>query len=139
MTYIRPEVKHNEWKLSKHEFYVSYHFALQYREWKDKYNSMIGLSAINVDGMPHGNATSDPTSSQALKLSDYKTKIKIIEDTVKQTDESLYCWLIKAVTNEDISYNYLKSVMDIPCGKNEYYKLRRKFYFLLYNKLEIKK
>lgn len=138
MTFIRPEIKKTEWKLSKHEFYTAYHFALQYKEWKDKYKSMEGLSAINMDGMPHGSNTSDPTSNRAIVMAELKKKIEIIEDTVRETDEALYCWILKGVTNENISFTYLQQIMNIPCGKNMYYDRRRKFYYLLNKKLEVR-
>lgn len=135
MTYIKPELKKNKWKLTKHEFYTAYHYALQYREIKDKYKSMIGLSAINADGMPHGTNTSDPTFKQACELEALSKRIQLIEDTVKETDEKIYCWLLKGVTTENISFNYLQQTMNIPCGKNYYYDKRRKFYYILNNKL----
>lgn len=138
MTFIRPEVTRTEWKMTKHEFYTAYHFALQYREWKDMYRSMQGLDAINADGMPHGNTTSDPTASKAEKMAGLKSKIELVESTVKETDEKLFCWLLKAVTNENITYTYLDEVMNIPCGKNTYYDRRRKFYYLLSKKIEVK-
>lgn len=135
MTYIRPEVKRSEWKLSKHEFYTAYHYAMQYRELKDKYKSILGLSAVNMDGMPHGSNTTDPTYDQATKLEELSTRIKLIEDTVMETDPDIYCWLLKGVTTENISFNYLQMTMEIPCGKKYYYARRRKFYYLLNQKL----
>lgn len=135
MTHIRPELKKNKWKLTKHEFYTAYHYALQYRELKDKYKSIIGLSAINADGMPHGTNTSDPTFSQASELQDLSDRIQLIEDTVKEIDESIYCWLLKGVTTENVSFNYLQQTMHIPCGRTYYYNKRRAFYYLLNKKL----
>lgn len=138
MTYIRPELKNNEWNLTKHEFYTAYHYALQYREWKDMYKSIADLSAVTQDGMPHTNNISDTTYQKAVKLDGLGKKISLIENTVKETAPELYCWLLKGVTCENVSYVYLSQVMGIPCGKNYYYKARRKFYYNLSKKIEAK-
>lgn len=135
MTQIRPNIKKSEWKLSPHEFYEVYHYALQYVEWKDKYNSCLSLSSVNSDGMPSGSGLSDTTYTRAVNATHYHDKMQFIEETVKETDENLAFWLLKAVTHEKITYNYLRNVMNIPCGKNYYYDLRRKFYWLLHEKL----
>lgn len=135
MTQIRPNIKTGNWKLSKHEFYTAYHYSLQYHEWEDKCRGIVGISALNMDGMPRGSTTSNPTERQGIAISEYQHKMYIIEQTIKETDEQLYPWLLKAVTCEDITYNYLKQVMNIPCGKNIYYDRRRKFYYLLSQKL----
>lgn len=137
MSFIRAEIKNSKWKISKHEFYTAYHFAMQYNEWKDTVRGMIGLSAVVTDGMPHGNTISDPTSQQAMKLSELQRKIDIVESIAKETDEQLYCWLLKGVTCEEITFAYLQTVMNIPCSKNTYYDRRRKFYYLLSKKIEV--
>ena len=135
MTKIRPEIKRGEWKLSKHAFYTAYHYALQYPEWKDMYYSIVDLSSSGNDGMPHASGVSNPTESKGLKALGLSEKIKMIEDTAKEAGEDLYPWLLKGVTNEGITYNYLRMIMRIPCGKNQYYDKRRKFYALLCDKI----
>lgn len=140
MTAIRPTVKTSEWNISKHEFYAAYHYALQYNEWQDMVIAEATIDTPDPEnqGLPKGNGTSDPTYIKALKITEYKDKIRMIEQTVKEAGEDIYLWLLKGVTNENCTYNYLSMRMNIPCGKNYYYDRRRRFYYLLSKKLEAK-
>ena len=62
-------------------------------------------------------------------------KCKLIEQTAMETDSELYQYIIKAVTNEYVTYKYLQTIMNIPCSRNTYYDRRRKFYYLLSKKI----
>lgn len=121
--------------LSKHEFYAAYHYALQYSEWKDRHDSICGLKAVNMDGQPRGGKPGNPTEQQGMTLYEIQSKMKLIEDTVREAAPDIYPWLLKAVTREGITFNYLYTVMEIPCGKKYYYSRRRKFYYLLSHKI----
>lgn len=126
----------NKWYLSKHEFYTAYHYALQYNAWKDERRAIVGVLAAAIDGMPHGNGTSNPTESQAIRLSALKSKIDMVESTALFVSEEMYPYLLKAVTNEKISFIYLQMRMQMPFSKRDYYEKRREFYYRLYKKLE---
>jgi hypothetical protein len=65
-----------------------------------------------------------------MKKVQYAERIKVIETAAKEADEFLYPYLLKAVT-EGLSYPYLKTKMNIPCGKDMYYDRYRKFFWLL--------
>lgn len=135
---IRPVIKTSEWKISKHEFYAAYHYALQYNEWNDMVNAIASLDTPDPEqaDMPHGTGTSDVTYRKALKISKYRDQMRMIEEVVRETDASIYCWLLKGVTNENCTFDYLSMRMNIPCGKNYYYDKRRKFYYLLSKRLK---
>ena len=60
----------------------------------------------------------------------YLKRIEIVEKAAKETDEVLGSYILKAVT-EDLSFTYLKTVLDIPCGKDMYYNRYRKFFWIL--------
>lgn len=60
----------------------------------------------------------------------------MIEESAKQADHQLYKYILKAVTEEGITYKYLKTVMNIPAGRNYFYEKRRKFYYILSKKLD---
>ena len=66
----------------------------------------------------------------ALKKAQYAEKIHLIERLVRESDDFLYPYLLKAVT-EGLSYTYLKAALDIPCGRDMYYDRYRKFFWLL--------
>lgn len=132
-TVIRPEVStKNKYWISKHRHYELKHFCLQYSDWKRAYincNESI-IFASNVDRMPSSNAPSDLTAKYATKRAYYSERIQLIKRAAKEADEFLYPYILKAVT-EGLSYTYLKSKLNIPCGKDMYYDRYRKFFWIL--------
>ena len=53
-----------------------------------------------------------------------------IKEACELADPEISKFLFKAVT-EDLSYPYLKTVLDIPCGRDYFYERYRKFFFIL--------
>ena len=122
-----------KYKLSKHEFLNAYHYALRYQEWTDEYKALSDtVKAVTYENadMPHGEAPQNPTEDAAIKRENLMNKIRLINETVFEADSSIYPYLLKAVTNENVTYAILLAE-GIPCGKDYYYDRRRKFYFLL--------
>ena len=132
-TTVRAEVSSkNKYWINKHRHYELKHFCLQYPVWKQLYSEFddpkIPLSMI--DKMPTSNLPGDPTAVRALMKAHYAEKIDLIERTAIEADRYLHKYIIKAVT-ENLSYTYLKSKLDIPCGKDMYYDRYRRFFWLL--------
>jgi len=113
MPNVRP-INEKKYQISKRRFAELYNFCLQYNEWKDELQYK----------------TDNPSADRRKELSD---KCKLVEQTAIEAGPDIYPYLFKAVTN-DLSYNYLKTVMGIPCGKDMYYDRRKKFYWLLSQK-----
>ena len=140
MPRIRAE-KTGKCKISKHEFYTCYHFALQYQEWLDRYNALgDSVKAITSDGLPHGNSTGDPTQSLAMKRAELKDKMELVDECIAEATEYtplLAPYLKRGVTCEGVTYNYLRNVMMIPCGHRQYYEIRQRFYYILSKKMKV--
>lgn len=144
MTKIRAELsKKNPLYIDKHAFYMVYHFVLQYPEWKTEYSYLISSSVkgIDYDDMPHGNNVGDPTAMTAIKTSALKSKIELIEHTAMIAGRESWQHLLYGVTNE-VTYEYLRHGRNeklgrIPCGRNQYYQMRRLFYYLVYQRMEV--
>lgn len=136
MPNVRPLGK--KWNISKHRFFELYHYCLQYNEWKDILNYKVAtVKSPQISDMPRAlGGKSDPTADLGIDRAELEHKCKVIEDAAQAVDELLYDYIIKAVTNEGITYNYLSTVMGIPCSHNTWYKLRRKFYWILDRKLK---
>lgn len=137
-TRIRPELaENNKYWISKHRYYELKHYCLQYPLWKSAYAAFddtdIPLSMIS--NIPTSNMPGDPTGKRAVIKAYYKEKIDLIEKTAMDADQYLYKYILKAVT-EELSYNYLRSKLDIPCSRDMYYDRYRKFFWLLSNKKE---
>ena len=125
MQNIRP-VSEKKWDISNHAFYQAYHFAMRYKEFKD-----ILRYKTNTVGSPK---FGDTTGSGVTKSATEELAIK--RAWAKKADQQLYKYILKAVTEEGITYKYLKTVMNIPAGRNYFYEKRRKFYYILSKKLD---
>lgn len=141
-TVIRPEVsKKNPYYISKHRYYELKHFCLQYPEWRKKCLSLqnsLRAASLREDEVKQYGVYNDPVSDAVIKLQEYKNLIEVVESSVKDTDSDISSYLIKAVT-EGYSYTYLKTVADIPCSKDYFYKTCRKFWWVLDKKRDSRK
>lgn len=132
-TLIRPEISEkNKYYIDKHRYYELKHFCLQYKEWKKAYAECLDsiIFASNLIHEVSTNIPSDITAKYALKRTYYADRIKIIEQAAMDADESLYSFILRGVT-EGLSYTYLKTRLDIPCGRDMYYDRYRRFFWLL--------
>lgn len=132
-TLLVPELStKNKYYIDKHRYYELKHFCLQYPLWKKAYEDFsdphIPLSMIEYN--PTTNIPYDPTARRAILRNYYSEKIELIENAVKETDNCLYDYILKAVT-EGLSYTYLKTKLDMPCGRDMYYNRYRKFFWIL--------
>jgi hypothetical protein len=108
------------------------HFCLQYPKWRKAYAALDGLSkqpadlAIFSKTKAHG----DPTFKCAEARAFYFERMSMIEQAAMAADADLASYILKAVT-EGVSYEHLKVGLGIPCCKNTYYELYRRFFWLL--------
>lgn len=132
-TTLRPELSEkNEYWISKHRYYELKHFCLQYPFWKKVLRELDGYSkesASSVDSYGEANL-SNPTADFAEERERFRKRIDILEQTAERTDETIGKYILKGVTT-GMSYDILKSKLDIPCCKDTYYELYRKFFWLL--------
>lgn len=123
--------------MDKHEFYTAYHYALQYSKWKDRYEALGDtVQGIRYD-KDHVISSPSPNGllNAAAERAELAEKIKHIEETARKVAPEIYLYLLKGVTEEGISYTYLREVMMIPCGKDYYYQKRREFYYRIAKKI----
>lgn len=132
-TLIRPKISEkNKYYIDKHRYYELKHFCLQYNEWKKAYatcNDAI-IFASKVEREPASNIPSDITAKYGMMKAHYDRRIKLIENTAVEADEFLYPYILRGVT-EGLSYTYLKTRLEMPCGRDMYYDRYRKFFWLL--------
>ena len=132
-TTIRAEISQkNRYYIDKHRHYELKHFCLQYPKWKkacaDCLDGDVPVSMI--DGVRESEGVYDPTSTRAITRAHYSRRIQMLEKVAKDSDRYLWRYILKAVT-EGLSYTYLKTKLDIPCGKDMYYDRYRRFFWLL--------
>ena len=132
-TMIRAELSEkNKYYIDKHRHYELKHFCLQYPSWKKAYADFddTSISLSTIENVPTSNLPGDPTAKRAVMKAHYSERINLIERIAMEADRYLYEYILKAVT-ENLSYTYLKSKLNIPCGKDMYYDRYRKFFWLL--------
>lgn len=133
---IRPLNK-DKYKISKHRFLEVYHHCMQYQEWKDElhYKKDAVKSIEYGDTIRGSGGTGSSTEKLAIRRVELQKKCELIEQTAIEADADIYQYIIKAATNDYITYTYLQNVMGIPCSRNTYYSRRKKFYWLLSQKI----
>lgn len=132
-TTVRAELSTNsKYWIDKHRYYELKHFCLQYPIWKKEYAAYadIGPNLSSFEQIYSDNMPSDSTANWAVKRAYYYEKIKLIEKIAEETDYILYKYILKAVT-EGLSFTYLKTKLNIPCGRDMYYDRYRRFFWLL--------
>lgn len=132
-TSIRPELSEkNQYWIDKHRYYELKHFCLQYPLWKRKYNALIASPNGWVQVIPPGrtNAVSDPVTPCIDERLFYADRIRMVEQKAKEADAALSSYILEAVT-KGISYELLRVKSGIPCGKDSYYDVYRRFFWLL--------
>ena len=132
-TVIRPEIsKKSQYYISRHRYYELKHFCMQYKEFKKAYNSLCekipgGVVQVNkTDG-----ALKEDESFYVRER--YLNNINLIEECAKLTDSTIGAYILKAVT-EGLTYSSLRLNDSIPCCKDSYYELYRKFFYILSRK-----
>ena len=132
-TTIRPALScKNKYWIDRHRYYELKHFCLQYSSWRKAYIALDGLSGRPCEQNPaaHTKTVSDPTARCAEAKLFYSERMELLKKVAHETDYDLQPYILKAVT-EGLSYEHLKAQANIPCSKDVYYDLYRKFFWLL--------
>lgn len=126
----------NPYWLPHAAFYSAYYFALRYQEFLDELEALgDGARGISYDSQPHGDSTGTALEDLAIKRAKVSSYIDLIESSCLEADREIAPYLLKAVTNIDVGYDYLDH-LGMPCGRGTFYKRRRKFYYILSKKLD---
>ncbi len=130
-----------KYALSKAEYRSAYYYALRYTEMCQELEAITDtVRAITYDGdLVQSSGAGRPTEQLAIRRSDLSKSIQKIEQSAKEAidDEEtpIYKMLLFAVTTDGVTFNYLKGRMEIPCSRNYFYERRRRFYWLLAQKI----
>lgn len=126
------DLRLSKYNISKERYRELKYFCLQYPDWKKELTvaDTVKAAVAKDDGGNHGSAVSDCTSELAAKRIELQRKCSVVEAAAVQADDFINQYIIEAVTG-DLSYTYLRTVRGIPCGKNQFYEARRKFFYNL--------
>lgn len=120
----------NKYYIDKHRYYELKHFCLQYAEWKKAYSVLDGYNQHDIGLGIQMSHISDHTADCGIARTYYSNRIDMIERVARLTDLELSFYILQGVT-EEYSYDILKARFNIPCCKDVYYELYRRFFWLL--------
>ena len=125
----------NKYYLPKETFLMVIHYCKQYPTWEAELEAMTDTGkAITYDqDRVQTSNDSDPTAGLAIRRAEICRKKEMIDQTAQEVAGDLWKWLVLGVCHDN-PYYYL-ATCGIPCGKDLYYKLRRKFYFEMAKKV----
>ena len=135
-TDIRPELSgKNKYWISKHRYYELKHFCLQYPEWMEEckcLDDIYGFGAIDFEKekLSKTNRVYDPVYECAVRKEELTSRINLVRNTAAAAGDDLCPYILKGIT-EGLTYSILRVKMQIPCCKDIYYELYRKFFWLL--------
>lgn len=122
----------NPYWISEHRYYELKHFCLQYPEWKAHYATLDGLRKNRLDGIYISGTgeVSDPVVRCAEEREYYALRIRMVETAAREADQVVGNYILCGVTT-GLSYEKLAARDSVPCCKEVYYKLYRRFFWLL--------
>lgn len=131
-TDIRPELsKHSKYYLNRHRYYELKHFCLQYPEWKKLYSELDALARQNNSPVQNKNTSvSSPVEKCIEKRLFYSERMEMVEKAAAESCSDLSDYILAAVT-KGLSYEIIKLRLEIPCCKDTYYALYRRFFWTL--------
>ena len=132
-TNIRPEPSRNSpYWLDRHRYYELKHFCLQYPQWRRAYAELDGFRPASGDlvRLNSRNGVPDPTASIAEARLYFAERMHMVERAATEAGQELNQYLLRGVT-EGLGYEYLRTLAHMPCGKDVYYDIYRRFFWLL--------
>ena len=123
--------KKNPYFIPKHRMYELKHYCLQYHYWVD---ALADINFIQSHGISFAKikspAISDPTADIAQIREQLVANIETVERCARLCDPVIGPYILRAVV-EGFGYEKIKVRENVPCDKDTYYKLYRKFFWLL--------
>ena len=133
-TEIKPTVsQRNEYYVEKNRYYELKYFCLQYPIWKTVRANLSAMSErpLREEGYSKTNNVSNPTERAATGALYLGGLMEMVETAAKFAGEDLWELLLLGVT-ENLTYEKLRAKYDIPCCRETYYQMYRKFFWKLH-------
>lgn len=134
MAYLKSELSEkSKYWIPKHRYYELKHYCLQYKHWWELYVKLQFKMEAYKGSEVHSSTPGNPTEKQAIAMAECKKAMELVEKTARDTckDEPILApFLLKSVT-EALPYYQLKPEYEIPCGRDMFYELYRRFFYIL--------
>lgn len=130
-TRVRPETsKKNPYYISKHRQYELKHFVMQYPEWEEKLRELRGIvrtPPTDSDKVNNG-SVSDITGDTAVLRELYSRNVNMVVKAAEQTHPMYGLIIVKNIICEQTYRDWSEGQM---LSRDEYYRLYRKFFYIL--------
>lgn len=128
-----------KYELSPEDKQKTRDFARKYTFWVREYK--IVCHTMKSQKLTHVKTKTKeinrPTESLALKKAVLSKKIDLVESCAREADIILYDFVLRGVTGKPHAVTFEKlRLSGMPCSRNTYYDRRRRFYWLLCQKLD---
>lgn len=134
MTNIRPELsKRSKYWISRHRYYELKHFVMQYPEWCEQLKYIDSMVSACKDPAGRINNISDPVGKAVELRVKYNKNIAICNEAITKVypeNHIIGNYILLAIIG-DKSYDKMRAKYDIPFGKDVWYDLYHKFFWLL--------
>ena len=120
----------SKYDISRHRYRELKEFCLQHDEKKSKLNQIYTLSSAPSDVPVMGGLPGRPTENKALRAQQLKADIDLVEICLKEACEEDVGLLEKLTLNVTRGLGY-DSLGYVPSGARQFYRLRKKFFFIL--------
>ena len=130
-TNIRAELsKKNEYWIDRHRYYELKHFVMQYPLWKMKSEALDGMRSSSVIALCEPHNEESKVEEDAIRKIFYENRMSMVQKVAKDTDPIVGKMILDGILN-GLSYDKLSVRKIMPCSRDAYYKLYRKFFWLL--------
>lgn len=123
------DLKLEKYRISGNRYRELKYFCRQYREKQARLRELTEVAAAAMQEGGRNGKVSDITADTAIRREALQKDLDSIEQAAMETDAELYGYIIRNVT-DGIPYEYL----GVPMGRRQFYKMRRKFFFILSEK-----
>lgn len=121
--------------IPKQDYLTALHWCQRYPLWKAEIElEPDSGKAIEYDKDHVQTSNSfDPVSTLAIRRADIRAKMKLLENTIREVDESIFQFLLLGV-GYGLTETQLRE-KGMPCGHNYYYKRRQQIIYEIAKKI----
>ena len=124
--------KKSKYYIPKHRRLELAHFCRQYPDWVNEHiwlrfnpqNTNFDMSGV------HSGGEADVTAETAMELAYLSRNMDVVSKAARATDPIVGDYIFQAAIR-GLSYDELNAFQKVPCCRNEFYELYRKFFWIL--------
>ena len=124
----------SKYYIPKEEYLTAIHWCLRYPLWCAELELEPDTGkAIEYKEHVQSSNSFDPVQELAIRRAEIAAKKKMVEDTIKEVDESIYQYLLLG-----IGYGFTEHQLKqkgMPCGHNYYYNKRQQVLYEISQKI----